>query len=381
MEENMGVIVKSPGVTEQVTEYLQKQIANGVWEPGEKISSENELTRELGVSRASIRSGIQQLVAIGVLDTHQGKGTFVRAIPARDISKDLGKLYKTNKDLHDLLEYCMILETECCRLAAERISEEELDRRLVRELLEELEFCIATESHVAGIVNAVTIPFIEVAEAFQTRVMTKDVRHPTVEVTGDTVIGFCRWMIQADGVRVIVVEHRTGIHFEDGIEAAVDDATRLVLVLVCPGCDADELEVIDAISKDCGMRVLRRHVVVSVDDILCNIVHVVASNSILAKTSGEFYIVFYWVNFPFLSICVSHQLKDRLNSVWVNGLYELNRMDHGFFSLENRAKDFAKCLHTHFAPNTYQTSKIFKALTEYGCIRLCNLILPLDFLP
>lgn len=128
MEENMGVIVKSPGVTEQVTEYLQKQIANGVWEPGEKISSENELTRELGVSRASIRSGIQQLVAIGVLDTHQGKGTFVRAIPARDMSKDLGKLYKTNKDLHDLLEYRMILETECCRLAAERISEEELDR-------------------------------------------------------------------------------------------------------------------------------------------------------------------------------------------------------------------------------------------------------------
>lgn len=125
---HMSVIVKSPGVTEQVTEYLQKQIADGVWEPGEKISSENELTKVLGVSRASIRSGIRELVAVGVLDTHQGKGTFVKAIPASDISKGLGRLYKANKDMHDLLEYRMIIETECCRQAAERISEEELAR-------------------------------------------------------------------------------------------------------------------------------------------------------------------------------------------------------------------------------------------------------------
>ena len=124
----MSVIVKSPGVTEQVTEYLQKQIEEGVWKPGDRISSENELTKVLGVSRASIRSGIQQLVAVGVLDTQQGRGTFVRGLPTEDISKDLGRLYKSNKDLRDLLEYRMILETECCRLAAERISDAVLEK-------------------------------------------------------------------------------------------------------------------------------------------------------------------------------------------------------------------------------------------------------------
>jgi len=50
----------------------------------------------------------------------------VRAIPTGDISSDLGRLYKINKDMHDLLEFRMILETECCRLAAGRMTAETL---------------------------------------------------------------------------------------------------------------------------------------------------------------------------------------------------------------------------------------------------------------
>lgn len=122
----MSAIIKTPAVSEQVTDFLKQKITDGRWAPGTRISSENELTRELGVSRASVRSGIKQLEALGILESHQGKGTFVRAIPAGDISEELGKLYKTNKDMHDLLEFRMILETECCRLAEKRMTEDAL---------------------------------------------------------------------------------------------------------------------------------------------------------------------------------------------------------------------------------------------------------------
>ena len=46
-------------VTEDVVDYLKQKIMDGTWKPGDKISSENELTACLSVSRASVRYAIQ----------------------------------------------------------------------------------------------------------------------------------------------------------------------------------------------------------------------------------------------------------------------------------------------------------------------------------
>ncbi len=122
----MNGIVQSTNVTNQVTEYLKKQLIEGRWKPGEKIASEPQLTAELGVSRATLRNSIKQLAAIGVLESHQGKGTFVRAIAPESIERNMNSLFQQNKDMQDLLEFRMILESETCRLVAKRITPEEL---------------------------------------------------------------------------------------------------------------------------------------------------------------------------------------------------------------------------------------------------------------
>ncbi len=49
------VSVNKTNVRTQVFEQLRDQIIKGAWPPGTKIPSENELTRQLGVSRISIR--------------------------------------------------------------------------------------------------------------------------------------------------------------------------------------------------------------------------------------------------------------------------------------------------------------------------------------
>lgn len=69
-------------VTEDVVDYLKQKIMDGTWKPGDKISSENELTACLSVSRASVRYAIQHLIAVGVLESFQGKGTFVKTSPS-----------------------------------------------------------------------------------------------------------------------------------------------------------------------------------------------------------------------------------------------------------------------------------------------------------
>ncbi|MDD3251297.1 MAG: FCD domain-containing protein [Lachnospiraceae bacterium] len=70
---------KNETITEQIMQYMKEQIINGVWAVGSKIPSENELCRDLGYSRTSIRSALQRYNVLGVLQSERGRGTFVRS--------------------------------------------------------------------------------------------------------------------------------------------------------------------------------------------------------------------------------------------------------------------------------------------------------------
>jgi len=68
---------KSENVTDHIMQYMKNKINDGSWAVGKKIPSENELCRELGYSRTSIRSAIQRYNVLGVFRSERGKGTFV----------------------------------------------------------------------------------------------------------------------------------------------------------------------------------------------------------------------------------------------------------------------------------------------------------------
>lgn len=64
---------------EQLYNELLKNIKEGVFKPGEMITSELKLSEEYGVSRITVRNSIQQLVDEGYLIKRRGKGTFVKS--------------------------------------------------------------------------------------------------------------------------------------------------------------------------------------------------------------------------------------------------------------------------------------------------------------
>jgi Transcriptional regulators len=109
-------------IVEQVVEYLGNCIKDGIWKPGEKIDSESELTEKLQVSRSSIRYAIHQFIALGVLESYQGKGTYVKSIPAEELLTKLEMMYESI-EIKQLLEFRMVVEVEVCRLVAQNISE------------------------------------------------------------------------------------------------------------------------------------------------------------------------------------------------------------------------------------------------------------------
>lgn len=63
----------------QLEDILRMAITNGKWQPSQLIPSENELSKEYGISRMTVRSVITTLVKEGLLYRVQGKGTFVAA--------------------------------------------------------------------------------------------------------------------------------------------------------------------------------------------------------------------------------------------------------------------------------------------------------------
>jgi len=61
----------------QLEDRLRQRIADGHWEPGHRLPSEQDLATEYGVSRPTVRSAVARLVDSGVLRVRQGAGTFV----------------------------------------------------------------------------------------------------------------------------------------------------------------------------------------------------------------------------------------------------------------------------------------------------------------
>ena len=61
----------------QVVNHIRSLIENGTLQPGDKIPPEREFARSLKISRASLRTGIGYLAAMGVMKVRHGVGTFV----------------------------------------------------------------------------------------------------------------------------------------------------------------------------------------------------------------------------------------------------------------------------------------------------------------
>src|ERR1044071_7779971 len=56
---------------------ISSRIQSGDWRPGDRIASEAELVRDMGVSRMTINRALRELTIEGRLVRVQGVGTFV----------------------------------------------------------------------------------------------------------------------------------------------------------------------------------------------------------------------------------------------------------------------------------------------------------------
>src|SRR5579862_3894585 len=108
-----------------VVNHIRSLIENGALQPGDKIPPEREFARSLKISRASLRTGIGYLAAMGVMKIRHGVGTFVADGPPDFGKASLGFMGALHGfQSWQMFEARIILESNLAALAAERGKEE-----------------------------------------------------------------------------------------------------------------------------------------------------------------------------------------------------------------------------------------------------------------
>jgi GntR family transcriptional repressor for pyruvate dehydrogenase complex len=103
-------------------DQLAEQIKSGKLAPGERLPTEQALTRAARVSRTVVREAVAALRAEGLVVTRQGVGAFVSAAPQQAPFRiDTERLHDLEEILY-VMELRLCVEIESAGLAAERAS-------------------------------------------------------------------------------------------------------------------------------------------------------------------------------------------------------------------------------------------------------------------
>ena len=126
-----------------VLDRIKEALVNREIKPGDFLPSEEELSRNLGVGKSSVREAVKMLQAMGVAEVRRGQGTVIREHPGEDILDPLiFQLILENADISDLVDLRMMFEPAYSLFAMERATVEDL--KAIEETVRRFEEVIAT---------------------------------------------------------------------------------------------------------------------------------------------------------------------------------------------------------------------------------------------
>ncbi|MEO5607579.1 MAG: FCD domain-containing protein [Polaromonas sp.] len=111
----------TPGVhlSEQVAEALSAEIRAGRPAAGEKLPTEAVLVEQFAVSRTGVREAVSRLKSVGLVESRQGSGVFVRRAGFAPLSFD-ARSAVSRQAVIQMVEVRRGLEAEVAALAAQR---------------------------------------------------------------------------------------------------------------------------------------------------------------------------------------------------------------------------------------------------------------------
>lgn len=117
-------VFRPPLIYHSVQDAIRNYIVDNNMQPGDMLPPENDLARQLGVSRNSVREAVRSLESLGVVETRRGSGLYVRDFSLEPILENLPyRLLTDLRELSDLLQVRRVLETGMIETAMKTMSE------------------------------------------------------------------------------------------------------------------------------------------------------------------------------------------------------------------------------------------------------------------
>ena len=121
------VDIKRSSAADEVFKILHERISSGRLKPGDKLPAQDELARQLGVSRNTLREAIYKLTVMGLVSSRQGVGTVINITnPAGYISSLSDHLLLQSATVREFIEARIFVEKTTVRLAAIRAAERDM---------------------------------------------------------------------------------------------------------------------------------------------------------------------------------------------------------------------------------------------------------------
>ena len=128
------------GASDKVAAEIRAHVSRARLRPGDRLGREEDLARQFGVSRPTLREALRLLASSHLIRASKGRGggIFVAATPeegiARSVTASVADMLSADLvDIDELIESRLLLEVPLAGLAAQRASEDDVAdlRRIV----------------------------------------------------------------------------------------------------------------------------------------------------------------------------------------------------------------------------------------------------------
>lgn len=139
--EGTSALIRRPRArTQAAANEIRQQILSGTWASGRLLPPERDLAAQFGVARNTLRRIVRQLEAEGLIESHPGRGSFIRVSPlgdsasradalagslGEDAAADFARSLREASPA-DLMEVRVLLEPLVAELAATRATAEDI---------------------------------------------------------------------------------------------------------------------------------------------------------------------------------------------------------------------------------------------------------------
>ena len=128
MSQPFTPVTSGARLSDQVADRLAAEIRRGGLAPGDKLPTEAQLVQQFGVSRTVVREAVSRLKSLGLVDSRQGSGVFVRQ-PSSFAPLNFEAQHAASQEaVIQMVEVRRALEAEVAALAAQRRSAVDLRR-------------------------------------------------------------------------------------------------------------------------------------------------------------------------------------------------------------------------------------------------------------